>query len=68
MKIRRFLLIVVVVALLGVGAFVARHALRQLAFNLTGQLNLHPRAAIKFRTTADKDDYVKFYDEIIADI
>jgi len=39
-----------------------------LAFNLTGQMNLHPRAAIKFRMTADKDDYVKFYDEIIADI
>ncbi len=39
-----------------------------LAFNLTGQMNLHPRAAIKFRTTADKDDYVKFYDEIVADI
>ena len=39
-----------------------------LAFNLTGQMNLHPRAAIKFRTTADKDDYVKFYDELIADI
>jgi hypothetical protein len=31
-------------------------------------MNLHPRAAIKFRMTADKDDYVKFYDEIIADI
>jgi len=36
-------------------------------FNITGQLNLHPRSAIQFRGTEDKNDYVKFYDDIVAD-
>jgi 4-hydroxy 2-oxovalerate aldolase len=38
-----------------------------LCFNLTGQMNLHPRAAIQFRMRDDKDDFVRFYDEIIGD-
>ncbi len=37
-------------------------------FNITGQLNLHPRAAIEFRAGDDKDDYVKFYDQLVSDI
>ena len=37
-------------------------------YNITGQLNLHPRAAMEFRTTKEKGDYVKFYDSIVADI
>ncbi len=36
-------------------------------FNITGQLNLHPRAAIEFRGTEHKNDYVKFYDTIIRE-
>ena len=36
-------------------------------YNITGHLNLHPRAAIQFRATDDRDDYVKFYDQIVAD-
>lgn len=37
-------------------------------YNITGQLNLHPRAAMEFRASEDKDDYVKFYDKLMADI
>lgn len=37
-------------------------------YNITGQLNLHPRAAIQFRAGKEKDDYVKFYDQVVADI
>ena len=29
---------------------------------ITGVLNEHPRAAIAFRDSPDKDDFVKFYD------
>jgi len=36
-------------------------------YNLTGQMNLHPRAAIQFRATPDKDNYVKFYDQVAGD-
>jgi 4-hydroxy 2-oxovalerate aldolase len=38
-----------------------------IAFNITGAMNLHPRSAIEFRLTKDKDDYVKFWDQISAD-
>jgi 4-hydroxy 2-oxovalerate aldolase len=38
------------------------------AFNVTGSLNLHPRAAIQFRLSEEKDDYVKFWDQINADV
>lgn len=34
-------------------------------FNITGQMNLHPRNAIQYRQTGDKDDFVKFYDQIM---
>lgn len=37
-------------------------------YNITGQMNLHPRAAIEFRAGEDKDDYVKFFDHIVSDI
>jgi len=37
-------------------------------FNITGQLNRHPRAAIQFRAGDDKDNFVRFYDEVVADI
>ena len=36
-------------------------------YNITGSLNLHPRSAMEFRTTEDKDDYLKFYDQIVSD-
>jgi 4-hydroxy 2-oxovalerate aldolase len=39
-----------------------------LPYNITGQLNLHPRAAMQFRAGDDPDNFVKFYDEIVADI
>jgi 4-hydroxy 2-oxovalerate aldolase len=35
-------------------------------YNITGQLNLHPRAAMQFRASKDKDDYVKFYDQVVT--
>ena len=34
-------------------------------YNITGQLNLHPRAAIEFRTGDNPDDFVAFYDKIV---
>ena len=34
-------------------------------FNITGQLNLHPRAAIEFRAKESRDDFVAFYDEVV---
>ena len=37
-------------------------------FNITGQLNRHPQAAIQFRAGDEKNDYVQFYDQIVADI
>ena len=36
-------------------------------YNLTGQLNQHPRAAIGVRATEDKDKYVDFYDQLVSD-
>jgi 4-hydroxy 2-oxovalerate aldolase len=33
-------------------------------YMLTGQLNVHPREAIKHRAGAAPDDYVAFYDQI----
>lgn len=36
-------------------------------YNITGMMNLHPRAAMQFRAGADKDDFVKFYDQIASD-
>ena len=37
-------------------------------YNITGQLNLHPRAAIKFRAGNDKEDFVSFYDQIVNEM
>ncbi|TWU43365.1 4-hydroxy-2-oxovalerate aldolase [Novipirellula aureliae] len=37
-------------------------------YNITGQSNLHPQHAIKFRSSDHKDDFVKFYDEIKSEI
>jgi 4-hydroxy 2-oxovalerate aldolase len=37
-------------------------------YNLTGQMNRHPRAAMDFRASDNKDDYVKFYDQLMSDI
>ena len=36
--------------------------------DITGQMNLHPRTAIQFRASSDKEDFVKFYDQVVADI
>jgi len=38
-----------------------------LPYNLTGQMNLHPRDAMQFLASAEKDDYVKFYDQIVSE-
>ncbi len=35
---------------------------------MTGQMNLHPRTAIRFRGGDTPDDYVAFYDKITADV
>ena len=34
-------------------------------YNITGQLNQHPRAAIAVREGANRDDYVAFYDKCL---
>jgi 4-hydroxy 2-oxovalerate aldolase len=36
-------------------------------YNITGQMNLHPRAAIQFLAGAERDNYVKFYDQVAID-
>ncbi|MDP6117019.1 MAG: aldolase catalytic domain-containing protein [Planctomycetota bacterium] len=37
----------------------------QVPYLVTGLLNQHPRSAIKMRGGEERDDYVKFYDEMI---
>jgi 4-hydroxy 2-oxovalerate aldolase len=37
-------------------------------YNLTGQLNLHPRAAIEWREGPTPDDFLAFYDKVVSDI
>jgi 4-hydroxy 2-oxovalerate aldolase len=37
-------------------------------YNITGMMNLHPRAAMQCRASDEKDNYVKFYDQVVADI
>jgi 4-hydroxy 2-oxovalerate aldolase len=37
-------------------------------YNITGQLNQHPRAAIAMRADEGKDNYVEFYDKLVADL
>jgi 4-hydroxy 2-oxovalerate aldolase len=36
-------------------------------YNLSGQLNQHPRMAIAARSGADKDKYVEFYDKCVSE-
>ena len=36
-------------------------------YMITGQLNQHPRAAIKFKAEEDDDDIVRFYDSVIEE-
>jgi 4-hydroxy 2-oxovalerate aldolase len=40
----------------------------KLAYMLTGQLNQHPRAAIKWRAGETPDDIVAFYDQVIQEV
>lgn len=37
-------------------------------YNITGQMNTHPRSAMEVRATEEKDNFVQFYDKIVADI
>ncbi|MEN6458956.1 MAG: aldolase catalytic domain-containing protein [Thermoguttaceae bacterium] len=37
-------------------------------YNITGQLNEHPRSAIAARASDKRDDYVDFYDKLTGDI
>ena len=37
-------------------------------YNLTGQLNQHPRSAIEWREGATPDDFLGFYDKLVAEI
>ena len=37
-------------------------------YNLTGQLNQHPRAAIEWREGPTPDDFLAFYDKVVAEI
>ena len=37
-------------------------------YNITGQLNQHPRTAMALRAGPDKDNYVDFYDKCVGDV
>ena len=37
-------------------------------YNITGQLNQHPRSAIAMLAEGDKYDYVGFYDKLVSDL
>ena len=37
-------------------------------YNLTGQMNAHPRAAMDFLASPERDNFVKFYDKLVSDI
>ena len=39
-----------------------------LAYNFTGQMNRHPRAAMEYRDGPEKDNHLRFYDELVADV
>jgi len=39
-----------------------------LPYNITGQMNRHPRAAIKFLEGDDNGSFIKFFDEIVSDV
>ena len=36
-------------------------------YNIAGQLNRHPRAAMQFRASEDRDKYIDFYDQVVSD-
>jgi len=36
-------------------------------YMVTGFMNLHPNSAIKWNSSPEKDDVVKFYDKIISE-
>ena len=38
-----------------------------LPYNITGQMNRHPQAAIKFLGSDEKSNFIKFFDEIVTD-
>jgi len=37
-------------------------------YNIVGQMNLHPRAAMEFRAGDQPDDFIAFYDKIMSDV
>ncbi len=37
-------------------------------YNITGQMNLHPRSAIEFLEGDEKSNYVQFYDQMTRDV
>jgi 4-hydroxy 2-oxovalerate aldolase len=37
-------------------------------YNITGQLNEHPRSAIAARASDERDNYVEFYDKLVSDV
>lgn len=37
-------------------------------YNLTGQMNMHPRTAMSFRDGPTPDDYLAFYDRVMSDV
>lgn len=37
-------------------------------YNITGQLNQHPRSAIEWREGPTPDDFLEFYDKVVAEI
>jgi 4-hydroxy 2-oxovalerate aldolase len=37
-------------------------------YNITGQLNQHPRSAIEARAGGEREDYTDFYDKLLADM
>jgi 4-hydroxy 2-oxovalerate aldolase len=39
-----------------------------LPYNITGQLNQHPRSAIEWRESDRRDDFLAFYDKVVSDI
>ncbi|MBN1114075.1 MAG: aldolase catalytic domain-containing protein [Oligoflexia bacterium] len=39
----------------------------QIPYFITGQMNLHPRFAIKMRASENPDNYLEFYDQIIQE-
>lgn len=39
----------------------------RIPYMITGQMNQHPRAAIKMRSGENRDDYVAFYDQMIEE-